>query len=302
MKKPWLKRSTKLDHHHLGDFFFLDTYFKKHPRSKSKRNDITQKSSFLPRNLRHVNLEGPGPNFPMPPTFVRNRNRPQKTPFLIPNSNPIKRPIVPWPQGWPWGLGPSKFPWAPKTGRRRGTGSVVAVAVLLAVDRHARKHPVVGGWGLWFCNKVFWDDFFKHVSMVGFLLSYGCSYDIYSLHISFFCRGNSILQVEHITTTFMQWKWGVFLTSWLVILRESNIAKGFLHNRGISRWMAKHHQLDVLSGANARATKTRWWFETFFIFIPMWGNDPFGLIFFRWVETTNQKNLLCFPQVPEKSF
>ena len=30
-----------------------------------------------------------------------------------------------------------------------------------------------------------------------------------------------------------------------------------------------------------------WWFQTFFIFIPIWGNDPNWLIFFRWVETTS---------------
>ena len=31
---------------------------------------------------------------------------------------------------------------------------------------------------------------------------------------------------------------------------------------------------------------TRWWFQTFFIFTPTWGNDPIWLIFFKWVETT----------------
>ena len=31
----------------------------------------------------------------------------------------------------------------------------------------------------------------------------------------------------------------------------------------------------------------RWWFQTFFIFTPTWGNDPIWLIFFKWVETTN---------------
>ena len=30
-----------------------------------------------------------------------------------------------------------------------------------------------------------------------------------------------------------------------------------------------------------------WWFQTFFMFTPTWGNNPFWLIFFRWVETTN---------------
>ena len=31
-----------------------------------------------------------------------------------------------------------------------------------------------------------------------------------------------------------------------------------------------------------------WWFQRFFIFTPIWGRFPFWLIFFRWVETTNQ--------------
>ena len=33
-----------------------------------------------------------------------------------------------------------------------------------------------------------------------------------------------------------------------------------------------------------------WWFQIFFIFTPFWGRFPIWLIFFRWVETTNQ----CF--------
>ena len=32
---------------------------------------------------------------------------------------------------------------------------------------------------------------------------------------------------------------------------------------------------------------SRWWFQIFFMFTPIWGNDPFWLIFFKWVETTN---------------
>ncbi len=32
---------------------------------------------------------------------------------------------------------------------------------------------------------------------------------------------------------------------------------------------------------------TSWWFQIFFMFIPIWGNDPILLIFFKWVETTN---------------
>ena len=33
---------------------------------------------------------------------------------------------------------------------------------------------------------------------------------------------------------------------------------------------------------------TRWWFQIFLIFTPIWGRFPFWLMFFRWVETTNQ--------------
>ena len=35
-------------------------------------------------------------------------------------------------------------------------------------------------------------------------------------------------------------------------------------------------------------TSSRWWFQTFFIFTPIWGRFPIWLIFFKWVETTNQ--------------
>ena len=34
-----------------------------------------------------------------------------------------------------------------------------------------------------------------------------------------------------------------------------------------------------------------WWFQIFFIFTPIWGRFPFWLIFFKWVETTNQYRL-----------
>ena len=37
---------------------------------------------------------------------------------------------------------------------------------------------------------------------------------------------------------------------------------------------------------------SRWWFQIFFIFTPIWGRCPIWLIFFRWVETTNQLSLL----------
>ena len=39
---------------------------------------------------------------------------------------------------------------------------------------------------------------------------------------------------------------------------------------------------------------TRWWFQILFIFTPIWGRCPIWLIFFRWVETTNQISWRCF--------
>ena len=40
---------------------------------------------------------------------------------------------------------------------------------------------------------------------------------------------------------------------------------------------------------------TRWWFQRFFIFTPIWGRFPFWLIFFKGVETTNQSSSWNIP-------
>ena len=42
-----------------------------------------------------------------------------------------------------------------------------------------------------------------------------------------------------------------------------------------------------LKCSNLFHSLSRWWFQTYFIFIPTWGRFPFWLIFFKWVETTN---------------
>ena len=42
-----------------------------------------------------------------------------------------------------------------------------------------------------------------------------------------------------------------------------------------------------------------WWFQSFFIFIPTWGNDRIWLIFFRWVETTKvAMHFIIMPSCP----
>ena len=42
--------------------------------------------------------------------------------------------------------------------------------------------------------------------------------------------------------------------------------------------------------------QARWWFQILSIFTPIWGRFPFWLIFFKWVETTNQQVMVsdCF--------
>ena len=46
--------------------------------------------------------------------------------------------------------------------------------------------------------------------------------------------------------------------------------------------------------AGDKQNSAGWWFQTFFIFTPIWGRFPFWLIFFKWVETTNQSVCVFF--------
>ena len=48
-------------------------------------------------------------------------------------------------------------------------------------------------------------------------------------------------------------------------------------------------------------THPRWWFQILFFFIPTWGNDPIWLIFFKWVEATNQHQYYISYQLSWKS-
>ena len=43
---------------------------------------------------------------------------------------------------------------------------------------------------------------------------------------------------------------------------------------------------ETTTGSLALKIDSGWWFQTFSIFAPSWGNDPIWLIFFKWVETT----------------
>ena len=56
---------------------------------------------------------------------------------------------------------------------------------------------------------------------------------------------------------------------------------------GSSRKASKAASWNCERNLGTAPNKTRWWFQMFFIFIPIWGRFPSWLIFFRWVETTN---------------
>ena len=47
-----------------------------------------------------------------------------------------------------------------------------------------------------------------------------------------------------------------------------------------------HLQFKSLVQLHLPSRKSRWWFQIFLIFNPIWGRFPFWLIFFRWLETT----------------
>ena len=65
-----------------------------------------------------------------------------------------------------------------------------------------------------------------------------------------------------------------------------------LFNSSLSSLLQNSTTKDILV---FKYPKTRWWFQLFFMFTPIWGRFPFWLIFFKWVETTNQKKYLQPP-------
>ena len=77
---------------------------------------------------------------------------------------------------------------------------------------------------------------------------------------------------------FLDTKWWAFISfdlgsGWMELLTK------------LRRDIARHW----FRSTGSKRSKTSWWFQILFIFTPIWGRFPFWLIFFRWVETTNQK-------------
>ena len=53
----------------------------------------------------------------------------------------------------------------------------------------------------------------------------------------------------------------------------------------VIRWILGDSSM-LLEKFQSNPNSSRWWFQSFFIFTPTWGNDPIWLIFFKWVENT----------------
>ena len=79
-------------------------------------------------------------------------------------------------------------------------------------------------------------------------------------------------------------------------LVSSVFASLFLKHLGFLRFVRMELRLlrrfqwskfQIVKMGHGEWTSSRWWFQGFFVFSPIWGSFPFGLIFFKWVETTN---------------
>ena len=79
---------------------------------------------------------------------------------------------------------------------------------------------------------------------------------------------------------------GIYRTAGQVLKQFSYI---FQHRTGVRYYPWSPFPMGRGISKSPRCTYiARWWFQMCFIFTPIWENDPIWLIFFRWVETTNQ--------------
>ena len=82
--------------------------------------------------------------------------------------------------------------------------------------------------------------------------------------------------------------------SWLVTWNILGISSSQLTNSEVFQRGGEKPSTSFCKGI--MKTKPGWWFGTFFIFPHIWNNHPNWLIFFRGVQTTNQKPLVKHPQ------
>ena len=110
--------------------------------------------------------------------------------------------------------------------------------------------------------------------------------DLFPVGIVSYLRG---YQWEELRSCWGQWKLIGFggWPSWLSVPGNGNYGKKY-------QTCETYRQLDMhryfKSGSLRKFVYylTGWWFQMFIILTPTWGNEPIWLIFFKWVETTNQ--------------
>ena len=96
------------------------------------------------------------------------------------------------------------------------------------------------------------------------------------------------IQTAHILHIFLPCFFAVYLYIYIHIYQYLPVEVQCLNPK---RWW-----IDTLMLKPCKAPKLEgwgihlsgWWFQIFFIFTHIWGRFPFWLIFFNWVETTNQ--------------
>ena len=80
-----------------------------------------------------------------------------------------------------------------------------------------------------------------------------------------------------------------FFAGGMVVVEAMSSALPLQQSHGRKHWRSS----TTWQGKDERSM-TGWWFQIFLIFTPIWRNDPIWLIFFKWVETTNQMIFCLF--------
>ena len=161
----------------------------------------------------------------------------------------------------------------------RGVGQVfLGFEVLEIANAMKSSHPF-----FWANNRISWN----RNGLVFF-----CFVVTSDILILFFIFSWNQLQVQPLWAILMLRMPSISLPSlpsfrrWHVLLLMGLMATTMLQGCGCvdTRLQTNKKKPDAGIGIKHR---TRWWFQIFFMFTPIWGRFPFWLIFFKGVETTN---------------
>ena len=107
----------------------------------------------------------------------------------------------------------------------------------------------------------------------------------YTIH-----RSDGIVETSSLSSFFKSWSRPWTFKKWLSRgWSDLDLGEWTYHEKKNLDILVANFGFEVSPMLFVRVKKiTRWWFQIFFIFTPIWGRFPFWLIFFRWVEPTNQ--------------